>query len=181
MKKLAVIISFCMIILNNNAISAQEEDDVPYLTDDDIASIEITLPEDIPVFVPEIASRGTKEAGKETVLNEITRLNTSQTIYHLLILDRTYCPLNSDISDTNNISILYKLKHGKNGYLIAIYMSSRAGPVFPVLPNESYILVNLMTSRKATIEEYVNSSAFRRFVTSRRILTQIQNVLKKNF
>jgi hypothetical protein len=165
------------IILSVNMVFAQE-DDVPYLSDEDIAAIELVLPDDIPENLKEGADEiAGNQAGTE---NEIFRLNTPQSIYHLLILDRTYCPLNSDIGDINSKNVLYKYKHGTNGYLVAIYKSSREGPVFPQLPNKSRILVNLTTVRKNTIKEYINSSAFKRFVTSRKILSELQKIIESD-
>jgi hypothetical protein len=164
-------------MLSNNIIFAQD-DDLPYLSDDDIAAIEIVLPDDIPDILQESVQEVVVEENVNIERNEISRLNSSQTIYHLLILDRTYCPLNADIGDINSIRVLYKFRHGTNGYLIAIYISPKEGPVFPQLPDKSRILVDLITVRKNTIKEYINSSSFRRFVTSRRILLQIQKVLE---
>jgi hypothetical protein len=157
------------------------DDDLPYLDDDDIAAIEAVLPEDTPqipqapVVVAEEkpANAGTASTGGA---NEMPRLNTNQTLYHLLVLDRTRCP-NSDISGLQNIRVLYKYKHGRNGYLIAVYTSSRQGPVFPVLPANSRVMVDLVSSRAVLIKDYVNSSAFRRLVTNRRILSDIQRSL----
>ena len=154
-------------------LSFEDGDDMPYLDDDDIAAIEMVLPEDTPEMVEkprEIAEE--KPAGA----NEMPRLNTSRTLYHLLILDRRNCP-NSDIADLKNINVLYKFKHGRNGYLIAIYTSSKEGPVFPVLPAGSRILVELVTSHKIVLRDYVNSTAFRRFVTHRRVLSEIRRIL----
>jgi hypothetical protein len=169
----------CFLFLSNDIIFAQEDDDLPYLSDDDIAAIEMTLSFD----VPEIRQDDTLEIATETKdstgNNEISRLNTSQKIYHLLILDRTFCP-NSDISGIQNTEVLYKYKHGKNGYLIAVYMSPQEGPVFPQLPAKSHMLVNLTTVRKNTIKEYINSSAFRKFVTNQKILSEIQGALGTN-
>jgi hypothetical protein len=179
MKKYTVFVVVLVIIMNNAIFS--QEDDVPYLSDDDLTAIEITLPGDMPASIAETTAEADDEAEKEVVQNEMARLNTSQTIYHLLVLDRTYSPLNSDLGDTDKISILYRLKHGSNGYLIAIYTSSGEGPVFPIFPNKSRVVVNFITTRKAIIEEYVNSGAFKKFVTNRKILTQMQNVLKTNF
>jgi hypothetical protein len=180
MKQFVVFTFFLAVILNNTLMFAQE-DNVPYLSDDDIASLEIILPEDIPIKPTSIKSESVVEVQGVVELNEISRINASQSIYHLLILDRVHCSLNSDISGTNNITMLYKLKHGKNGYLIAIYRSSNEGPIFPILPEKSRIIVDLLTARKETITEYVNSSAFKKFVTSRTILAQIQTVLEKKF
>jgi hypothetical protein len=180
MRKGFMLFTILVVILGNNIIFAQENDDVPYLSDDDIAAIELVLPEDIPDNVTEGSKEVVAEGEKTGEANEMSRLNTSQSIYHLLILDRTYCSLNSDIGDINSIEVLYKFKHGTNGYLIAIYISPKEGPVFPQLPDKSRILVDLITARKSTIKEYINSSSFRRFVTSRRILLQIQKILKTN-
>jgi len=110
--------------------------------------------------------------------NEMPRLNASQPIYHLLILDRIYSPLNSDISDTAGISILYKFRHGRNGYLVALYKSMAGGPVFPKLPNRSRVLVDLMSVQPNTIREYINTRAFRVFVTNRRVLSRMDAVLR---
>jgi hypothetical protein len=101
-------------------------------------------------------------------------------LYHLLILDRTYCVLNSDIRTVGDITLLYKWKHGTNGYIIAIYRSSTGGPLFPILPEKSYILANLTTDRKATISEYINSTAFRKFVTIRTVVPQIEATLSRS-
>jgi hypothetical protein len=174
-KKLPLFVVVVLVFLNSGITFAQEDDDVPYLSDEDIASLEAILPDDIPRNLRE--DRGSGEPVVVVETNEISRLNTSQTLYHLLILDRTYSPRNSDIGGTDNISIIYKLKHGSNGYLVAIYTSSNEGPVFPVFPDRSSILVDLVTTRKNTIREYVNSGAFGKFITSRRILTQLREAL----
>ena len=184
MKKTILGALIIFLVLTNNVIFASDEDDdVPYLSDDDIAAIEMTLPDDVPEIiqdiVPEVAVE-TKDVIEKTEKNEISSLNTSQRIYHLLILDRTLCSLNSDIDATNGIKVLYKFRHGANGYLIALYTSSKDGPVFPHLPDKSRIITNLMSVRKATITEYVNSNAFRKFVTNRRITSELQKTLRSN-
>jgi hypothetical protein len=176
MKKFYLGAVIVIIFLSNNVIFAQD-DDVPYLSDDDIAAIEMSLPDDVPEVLQNRSAEVAVETNVNNEGNEISRLNTSQKIYHLLILDRASCPLNSDISGINDAEILYKYKHGANGYLIAIYTSPQDGPLFPQLPNRSRILVNLITVRENTIKEYINSSAFRRFVTSPMILSEIQEVL----
>jgi hypothetical protein len=177
-------IAFCGYFAGSYPVFAQETDDIPYLTDDDIAAIEMTLPDDIPYLALEAAAPAAEaeEPKKtETAANEKSRLNTARPLYHLLILDRTRCAFYADISGINSNAVLYKLKHGKNGYLIALYKSPADGPVFPVLPSNARILLDLMTSRPSTIKEYINSSAFRRFVTSQKILRQIRAVLAKHF
>jgi hypothetical protein len=176
MKNVFCLFAVFAIILGNNALFA-EDDDVPYLSDEDIAALEMILPDDTPDVLREDAQEVAVEAEGTVERNEISRLNTPRTIYHLLILDRTRCPSNADIGDMHSSRFLYKFKHGSNGYLIAVYASPEEGPVFPQLPDRSNILVDLLTTRKSTIREYINSSSFRRFVTSRRILLQIQRAL----
>ncbi|MCL2138873.1 MAG: hypothetical protein FWH41_05015 [Treponema sp.] len=155
-------------------VSAEEDSVVPFLTESDISAIETVLPEDKAFrFQDEKPSLtwGTAD-------NEMSRLNASHPVYHLLVLDRVYCP-NSDITDADNMQILYKYKHGRNGYLIALYVSPAEGPVFPQMPARSRIFFNLSTVHKNTILEYVNSNVFRRFVTSRTILRQLREALRK--
>jgi hypothetical protein len=181
-----------LMVLNNSIIFAQDydglydsfyllndDDDSPYLSDDDIAAMEVILPDDMPDIlqenVPEIAVESENVGG-----NEISRINTSRTIYHLLILDRIYCSPNADIGDMDGMKVLYKYRHGTNGYIIALYTSPKDGPVFSQLPNRSRVLVDLITVSKSTIRGYINSSLFRKFVTNRRVLVQIQNALNNN-
>jgi hypothetical protein len=185
----------------------EKTDDMPYLSDEDIAAIEMTLPDDVPYLAPEPAVDDTAaiepappedipdtapepttpvvvvEAEKiiETTANEKSRLNTAMPLYHLLILDRIHCASNADISGIESHDILYKLKHGMNGYLVALYKSPSDGPVFPVLPDKARILLDLMTSRPETIKEYINSSAFGRFVKTPEFLMQIKNVVENDF
>ena len=156
-------------------LSAQDNDDVPYLSDDDMEALELVLPDDIPEYIPE----NSKKPKKKAEANEMSRLNSSQPIYHLLILDRAYCP-NSDIG-SDSILTIYKYRHGTNGYLIAIYKSPKDGPVFAQLPKGSLIVVNLVTFRKNTIKEYINSNAFRKFVTNRTVIKKMLKVLDTDF
>jgi hypothetical protein len=48
MKKYTAFVVFLIIILSNNILFAQEEDNVPYLSDADIAALEAVLLEDVP-------------------------------------------------------------------------------------------------------------------------------------
>ena len=181
------------------------DDDIPYLTDEDMAALEyipwdkgvlgnVVLDEtpDTPDMSEDIAFNDTPDMSEDVAFNdtpdiqkivsviisEMPRLNASRPVYHLLILDRLHSPLNSDISDTGGLSILYKYRHGRNGYLIALYKTAAERPVFPQLPNKSRVMANLMSVRVNTIREYMQSSAFRRFVTSRRILSDIDAILR---
>jgi hypothetical protein len=99
-------------------------------------------------------------------------------MYHLLILDRARCKANSDISDLQNIKLIYKFKHGINGYLVALYISSGEGPLFPKMPDKSRVLVNLIASNKAFIRDYTNSPVFRRFVTNQRVVSHLRMALR---
>ena len=198
MKKFFVLFAILIFILNTTGIFAQEanddspyiaeeDDERPYLNDDDIDAIELALPFDAPENLREdqqIAEATEDEAEavvKEGEANEISRLNASQPIYHLLILDRLYAPLNSDLDGTDSIQVLYKFLHGANGYLIAIYKTSEEGPVFPVLPPKSRIIVDLMSVQKSIIRDYVNSSAFRKLVTHRTVLPQLRRLFQTNW
>jgi hypothetical protein len=71
---------------------------------------------------------------------------SSQSVYHLLILDRT-AAVNSDISGVDKDALLYKAKHGRTGYLIALYKVSPGGKEAG-LPSGAYVVVDLVTSRK---------------------------------
>jgi len=207
MKKFFVLFAVLVFILNTGIfaqeagderpyIAEEEDDERPYLTEEDIDAIEIALPFDAPETLgeDEEIAEAPEEAPadvsadtsvEETVVivteaepNEISRLNASQPIFHLLVLDRSYSPRNSDISGTENIKVLYKFKHGVDGYLIAIYKTSGAGPVFPVLPPKSRVVVNLMSVQKSIIRDYVNSSAFRRLVTHRTVVPQLRKLFE---
>jgi len=147
----------------------------PYLSEADIIALETILPQDSSF---EYKEESTLASGVNKAENEMPRLNTSQPIYHLLVIDRVKCP-NSDISDVGSIKVLYKYKHGRNGYLIVLYVSPAGGPVFPRLPARSRVILNLSTARPNTIGEYINSNAFKRFVTKQTILRQLQEALKK--
>jgi hypothetical protein len=72
---------------------------------------------------------------------------------------------------------MYKLVHGQDGYIILIYKTPKNELVFPVLPNGSYILVDLMTYRLNTIKEYAASEPFKKFVANRNILERIEDAL----
>jgi hypothetical protein len=172
MKKFNALLFALTVILCAYPVFAQEDDDVPYLSDEDIAAIEMVLPDDVPEPV-----RVAAELEAEARANEISRLN-SQPLYHLLVLDRSRCAQNSDIGGIDAGSFLYKLQHEGNGYLIVIYLIPKEGPVFPVLPDNSRIALDLMAPGLDTIEEYVNSSLFGKFVTNRAILAQIQYALR---
>jgi hypothetical protein len=175
-----------LIIFCNHVIISQgfdDDDDIPYLTDEDIAALENTewdtgALENIEWDSGEPEVVVFEDTPIETITSEMPRLNSSQPVYHLLILDRLYSPLDSDISDTGSISILYKYRHGRNGYLIALYKSAAEGPVFPQLPNKSRVLANLMSVRVNTIREYIHSNAFRRFVTNQKILSGMDAILR---
>jgi len=180
MKKVVVLLSICFIFTGYNILFAQDDDDDDnifvdnsYLSESDIIALKTILAEDSSfVYKEDPSSAGGKTA------NERPRLNTPLPIYHLLVLDRVRCP-NSDISNLGSIKVLYKFKHGRNGYLIALYVSPAAGPVFPRLPARSRIVLNLSTARPATISEYINSNAFKRFVTKHTVIRQLQAALRK--
>jgi hypothetical protein len=98
----------------------------------------------------------------------------SQSLYHLLILDRTHCTANADIGTQHNMQVLYNFKDGKNGYLVALYTSAHETPALPV---GARVLANLATENKSAIREYVNSGAFKRFVANPQVLSRLQELL----
>jgi hypothetical protein len=164
-----------LIILGRFGLFTQETDNVPYLSDEDILSLEIILPDDVP---NQTVLAETEPGDGKINRNEISRLNPSKSLYHLIILDRTSCASDSDISGIDESAVLYKFKHLEKGYLIVLYKTPNEGPVFPIFPENSYIIIDLMTNRINTIGEYVNSAAFNKFVTSRGILEEILEMLK---
>ncbi|MDR0289828.1 MAG: SPOR domain-containing protein [Treponema sp.] len=126
---------------------------------------------------PPETSAPARQSPAEPASPQADRGNISQALYHLLVLDRVACAPDSDISGINSARILYRFKHGRNGYLVALY-TSQDGPVFPIMPESSRILVNASAAYKLPLREYVNSSAFRRFVTHRAAISQLQKLLQ---
>lgn len=163
--------------------STDEDYDVPYLLDDDITALEASIAEDATDFawIMEGADDG-HDAEERLVYvldhNEMPRLGASGRLYHLLILDRRFAAANANIATAEEMEVLYIFRHGARGYLIAVYASPADGPVFPLMPHGSRIMVNLTTTRRATLTEFVNSAAFRRFVTNRAITQDLRNALR---
>ena len=114
----------------------------------------------------------------ETNFEGMARLKATQPLYQLLILDRRNCEPDSDVSDLQNIEVIYKFPHGVNGYLVLVYVSSGNGPVFPEMPDKSRIIVNLMTTDLTFLREYTNSSPFKRFVTNKQVISQLRKAIK---
>ena len=102
---------------------------------------------------------------------------TIQNFYHLLIVDRTNSPPDSDIGDVANATMLYNYTHDRNGYFVALYVSPQQDPLSLQLPDGSYVVANMTAAQRIAVREYVNSSAFRRFVTNRTVISQLQRVL----
>jgi hypothetical protein len=130
---------------------------------------------------PQTPEPAAAEISREEInIYETARLKPTQPLYHLLIIDRRNCEENSDISDLQDIKLLYKFPHDKKGYLVVLYVSSTntKGPVFPVMPDKSRILVDLMTTDLAFIRDYTNSSPFKRFVTNKQALSELRMTLK---
>ena len=207
MKKHLVFFVIFLLAFNFNAVFAQQVDDEdgqPYLSDEDIDAIEHVLTfddlenaedssqglfgaaetDDDEVYIVEeedtveaVASASEPEKPSRSTVAP----DASETFYHLLILDRTYSRLDSDISGTENISVVYKFVHGRNGYIVAIYKASAGGQVLPVLPNKSRIIVHLSSVQKRMIQDYVNSTAFRRLVTNRAATAQLTNLFGTNW
>ena len=177
MKKIFITTIIVMALCASNLLAQDNDnDDAPYLSEDDIKSIEATLAEDIPERP--VQSNQSKEITK-TNQNEIERLNSHTKLYHLVILDRSACKPNADIEDINKLNILYKFKHFGNGYLLLLYEVPKDGPVFPVFPKGSYIILDLMSNRINTIKEYVDSRQFKKFIAQQKVLSELGKLLNK--
>jgi len=149
-----------------------DEDDIPYMTNEDMTALEAFRNVNMENFDWDIG-----ESEAEAVLFSDTPAAPVASVYHLLLLDRLYSPLNSDISGTDGILILYKYKHGRNGYLIALYKSAAGETVFPQLPDKSHVLADFTSERLNDIREYIRSSEFRMFVTNSRVISDMDAVL----
>jgi hypothetical protein len=145
------------------------EDDEPYLSEEDEASIAAVLPEDTP-------ENPVQEQSKPAQVPS-NRREAPKFLYHLLVLDRLDCP-SSDTREDRDLTVLYKFRHGTNGYLIMLYRTPAAdGSMLPGLPDGSRIVLNLNAISTSVLKDYINSSAFRRHVTHRTVLAELQRLL----
>ena len=122
-----------------------------------------------------IAEREAELAEKK--MEEAARLKTAQPLYQILVLDRRNCEANSDIGDSQDIKLLYKFRHGADGYLIVVYASYNNEPVFPKMPDNSRIVLNYMAANLALIIEYTDSDLFRRHISAQDIITHLQKTI----
>jgi hypothetical protein len=152
--------------------SDEFEEDLPYLSEEDEASIQMALPEDTPEnpLQPE-----EPESPKKTEAPKKQR-EAQQYLYHLLILDRLDCP-SADIAAARDMTVLYSFKHGANGYLIAFYRTPAAGPMLPELPDESRIVLSLSAARTSILKDFVNSNPFRLHITHRAVIAELLKLL----
>jgi hypothetical protein len=109
-----------------------------------------------------------------TVAARASGTAASQSLYHLLILDRSDA-VDEDISGVAKDALLYKAKHGKTGDLFALYKVSGGQNV--VLPSNSYIVLDLVTSRKSTVSEFLSSALIKTFVTDSTVLAHLREAL----
>jgi len=166
-----------MLVFSVTVLPAQNnEDDLPYLSEDDIKALEVVLPSDVPDKPGQISQP--KETS-EAIQSEMGRLNSQRKLYQLIVLDRRNCERNADVSDVNKTNILFKFAHLENGYLLILYKVPDEGPVFPVFPKGSYIILDVLTSRVNTIREYVNSGLFRKFITIESVISDLADVLDR--
>jgi hypothetical protein len=121
---------------------------------------------------------GSEDAVAGLAGSEMSRLNTALPIFHLLVLDRENSVPDAGLEDTDSLSMLYYFKHERSRYLVALYVSHNNGMVFPQLPDNSFIIVNMTTARRNTIIEYVNSAEFRRFVSDEWIINNILRAIR---
>jgi hypothetical protein len=99
----------------------------------------------------------------------------SQITFHLLILDRAHA-VDTDISGVESDSLYYKAKHGQTGYLIALYKVA-AGAKSATLPPGSAIVLDLVSTRKSTLKEFINSAAIKEFVTDTNVLARLRHAI----
>jgi hypothetical protein len=151
MKKCAVFFVVLAIVLGQH---------VAFALDDDSGFTE----EGIGIKTPSVT-----RPGQDTVTA------ASQTLYHLLIIDRSSA-VSGDISGVAKDALLYKAKHGKTGYLIALYKVSK-GSQAVVLPANASIVLDLVASRKSTIGAFANSPAMKVFVTEAKVLEHLKEAL----
>jgi len=164
-----------MLVFSVNFLPAQD-DDLPYLSEDDIKALELVLPIDVPDKPGQINQPGETA---EAIQSEIGRLNNQRKLYQLIILDRMNCEPDADIGDINKTNILFKFAHSEKGYLLVLYKVPANGPVFPVFPKGSFIILDLMTNRINTIREYVNSKEFRKFITIESVISDLIGALDR--
>ena len=85
--------------------------------------------------------------------------------------------MDADIGVEGNAMTLFKYKHGRDGYIVAVY-ASRGGPASVTLPERSNVLVDMASAQKAVLRQYVNSREFRNHVTHEMVVSQILRVLE---
>jgi hypothetical protein len=171
----AAVAVFVLSSFSPDILRGDDIDDAPYLSEDDIQSIELALPEDVPEK-PAQANKAS-EAARQT-RNEKPRLNNRGKLYQLLVLDRNSCEPNADVAGIDETDILYKFRHSEKGYLILLRETPEEGPVFPILPEYSYIILELLSNRINTLIEYINSDQFKRFVSNEEILLELDRSLR---
>jgi hypothetical protein len=176
MKKTLFALAVILVFSVNFLPAQNNDDDLPYLSDDDIRALEVVLPEDVPEWPGQFDQQ--KETA-EAIHGEIGRLNSGEKLYQLIIVDRRNCEPNADVDGVNKAGILYKFAHLENGYLLVLYEVPDNGPVFPVFPKGSYIILDLMANRVNTVKEYVNSNLFRRFITIESVIAELNRALGK--
>jgi len=109
---------------------------------------------------------------------EIPSPQFTQPLYHLLVLDRISCDLNSEIGDFEKVAVLYQYNHGANGYIIILYTAFTKDSVISAIPDKARIITNISTVNRAAMREYINSNSFKRFVSNKNILPEIKAAIK---
>jgi hypothetical protein len=191
MKKIIFCITVLLVLLIYNAVFAQE-DNSPYLSNEDMDALEAVLPFDSLEYLaespgavieaPDAEHECTGEAC-ENCRQEIKKSeqDTKRPVFHLIILDRIYSPLESDIKAHDKMVILYNFRHDKNGYLIAIYKTQCEESMLPVLPEKSLVIVNFSSVQKSMIQDYVNSGAFKRLITNRAVMAGLGDLFDREW
>jgi len=100
---------------------------------------------------------------------------SQQLVYHLVILDRTNAP-NANMDSGDMINMLYSYRHETNGYLISLYTSWER-PVFPVTHHSMGITSSVVSTRRDTIREYIESDVFRSFLNNTTVTRDLLQAL----
>ncbi|MCL2139120.1 MAG: hypothetical protein FWH41_06270 [Treponema sp.] len=191
MKKFVIVYIFLAFLFNVN-IFAQEiiDDNVPYLSEDDIEAVETIILEGDMLSESEESTDDFShdkihegEMGCITIeedfeiIDDETQEKAVQDIYHLLVLDRIYSPLYSDMRVASDISVLFRYLHGRDGYLIAVYKYSSGIQAYPELPEGSRVIIDFASVVPGALKQYIETSAFKRFVSSQTIISDLLELL----
>lgn len=155
------------------------EDDLPYLTDDDIRAVESALSDDVmirriipPAPVPEEHEKTETESASASAQQEYEN-------YYLVILDRRSCSPNADISGINTANILFKYLHNTNDNLVLVYKAFKTGEMIPVYPYGSRVLFEFMSIDIDPIKKLADSDLIKDLIPQDNVQTALRFALEK--